>query len=96
MKTIINNDNKQGRVEAFEGDIALGKLEYEIENGKLRILHTYTFKGNEGKGVGKALVEAAIAEARKQQIQVEPVCSFAKAYFDRHLDLQHLVADSLE
>ena len=54
MKTIINNDNCRGRVDALDGDTALGKLEYEIEGGRMRILHTYTFKGHEGKGVGKA------------------------------------------
>ena len=61
METIVSNDNGHGRIDAQDGDIALGKLEYEITGGNLSILHTYTFKGYEGKGVGKALVEAAIA-----------------------------------
>ena len=96
MKTIINNDNCRGHVDALDGDTALGKLEYEIEGGRMRILHTYTFKGHEGKGVGKALVEAAVAEARRQQVAVEPVCSFAQAYFERHHDLRQLLAGHTE
>lgn len=93
METIVSNDNGHGRIDALDDDIALGKLEYEITESNLSILHTYTFKGYEGKGVGKALVEAAIAEAQRQKVLVNPVCSFAQAYFDRHKDLQHLLAN---
>lgn len=91
MKTTITNDNAQGRIDIHEGTDALGKLEYEIKDDTLQILHTYTFEGFEGQGVGKALVEAALDEAREKGLKVNPVCSFAKAYFERHPQHQDML-----
>jgi predicted GNAT family acetyltransferase len=37
-----------------------------------------------GTGVGKALVERLVDDARGEQLKIVPRCSFVKALFQRH------------
>jgi len=46
----------------------------------------------EGHGYGTALVEAALAHARREHLKVVPTCPFVKAYIERHPDAAALVA----
>lgn len=73
---VVVNDGK-GRVDALEGDTPIGKLEFDLVESKMRIMHTLTFPGNEGKGVGRRLVRAAIDYAKEHRLSIDPVCSFA-------------------
>jgi len=50
---------------------------------KIIIDHTVVHEGNEGKGLGKKLVTAAVAFAREKHIKILPLCPFAKAVFDK-------------
>jgi len=40
-------------------------------------------EGNEGKGLGKQLMNAAVAFAREKHIKILPLCLFAKAVFNK-------------
>ena len=67
------------------------------ENGKLQaeltytlsypailiIVHTEVSISLKGKNVGKQLVAAGVDFARKNQIKILPLCSFARSVFDR-------------
>ena len=48
------------------------------EPGKLVIEHTVVDPGNEGKGLGKQLVNAAVAFARENGYKILPLCVYAK------------------
>ena len=37
-----------------------------------------------GRGVGPALVERAVQDARREGFRIIPLCPFAKAQFERH------------
>jgi len=37
-----------------------------------------------GRGVGQALVERAVLDARREGFRIIPLCPFAKAQFERH------------
>lgn len=50
--------------------------------GKFIIDHTIVEPGNEGKGLGKQLVEAGVVYAQKNHMKIIPICSFAKKVFD--------------
>jgi predicted GNAT family acetyltransferase len=50
---------------------------------KIIIDHTVVHPGNEGKGLGKKLVNAAVEYARAKHIKILPLCPFAKAVFDK-------------
>jgi hypothetical protein len=45
---------------------------------KLVINHTAVSKALKGKGIGKALVDAAVKYARGKNLLIKPVCTFAK------------------
>lgn len=49
---------------------------------KMIIEHTEVDDSLAGKGVGKQLVETAVAYARNHGIKIVPLCPFAKAILD--------------
>jgi uncharacterized protein len=52
--------------------------------GRIVIEHTEVNGSLTGQGVGLQLVEAAVMYARKNNLKVVPMCSFAKKVFDKH------------
>lgn len=50
---------------------------------KIIIDHTEVRPGNEGKGLGKKMVTAAVEMARTNGLKILPLCPFAKAVFDK-------------
>lgn len=50
---------------------------------KIIIDHTEVRTGNEGKGLGKKMVTAAVEMARANGLKILPLCPFAKAVFDK-------------
>lgn len=46
--------------------------------------HTGVPETLKGKGVGKALVEYLIADARATKTKIVPLCPFVKAQYQRH------------
>lgn len=46
--------------------------------------HTGVPEALKGKGVGKALVEHLIADARATDTKIVPLCPFVKAQYQRH------------
>lgn len=58
-------------------------LKYKVENGKLRILSTYTPKEFRGKGLAAKLMEEAIKYAESMGLSIVPECSYAKNYLNK-------------
>jgi predicted GNAT family acetyltransferase len=46
-----------------------------------------------GRGVGQALVERAVLDARLEGFRIIPLCPFAKAQFERHPAWRDVVCD---
>ena len=73
----------------YQNGETVAELTYSIPTkGKLIIQHTGVDESLEGKGLGKQLVGAAVEHARSKQIQVIPVCSFAKSVIDQEPEWQ--------
>ncbi|WBQ10036.1 GNAT family N-acetyltransferase [Hyphomonadaceae bacterium ML37] len=45
-----------------------------------------------GMGVGKAMVERAVLDARERGVKIVPLCPFAKAQIHRHPEWQDVLA----
>lgn len=56
-----------------------GYLTYRIENGSWDIDHTVINPAYRGKGLARVLVEAAAAEAAKQNVALTASCDYAAA-----------------
>jgi predicted GNAT family acetyltransferase len=48
--------------------------------------HTAVPDALRGRGVGEALVERAVLDARREGFRIIPLCPFAKSQFERHPD----------
>ena len=62
--------------------------------GTSRIIidHTGVPKELGGMGVGVALVKRAVEDARKNGVKIIPLCPFAKAQINKHLEWQDVLA----
>ncbi len=61
----------------------LAKIIYRWENQVMVIEHTEVDASLGGQGIGKKLVEAAVAYARAHQIKILPLCPYAKKVLER-------------
>lgn len=92
MEHTVIHDEKVDRFEVFEsGQIAY--LQYKEGDGMLEILHTVVPPPLEGLGIASALTAAAAGYAEVARLKIKPTCSYAKAYFARHTQYKHLLAE---
>ena len=64
---------------------------YDRDDDVLRINHTSVPPSLQGRGIGAAVVRAALDYARTNGLKVEPWCSYVRTYMKRHKDTQTLL-----
>lgn len=64
----------------------------KIGSASIAIDHTYTPPEFRGNNLAFRLMERTIADARRDGIKIQPVCSYAVAQFQRHPDWADLLA----
>ncbi len=62
----------------------LCRAEYRRHGDTLALVHTEVPQDLEGRGIAAQLVYAALAYARAQSLTVQPICSYVRAYMQRH------------
>ena len=83
----VVHDEAAGRFETqVEGHAA--ELVYRVDGRRILMLHTWVPSAIEGRGVGSALVRAAVEEAGRRELTIVPVCSFVRGWLDRHPEVQ--------
>jgi uncharacterized protein len=91
---LIQHEQKEGRGMFFieeDGNI-LAEMTYSNPDPTHMIIeHTEVDDELKGQNVGFALVNHAVEYARTHQQKILPVCSFAKAVFDKKPDLQDVL-----
>lgn len=72
--------NEQGGIfKMFDGEVQVGEMTFvQVDAQTIKIDHTETFKGHEGKGYARQLVNYGIDYAREHQLKIIPECSYAK------------------
>lgn len=60
--------------------------------GTATVDHTWVSDSLRGQGVAKRLVDACVQWARASGTRIVPKCSYARAVFKRHEDLQDVLA----
>ena len=72
-------------------DGLLARCEYRLRDGVMMLTHTEVPPALEGRGIGAALVRAALEHAEAEGLRVRPRCSFAAAYLARNPQYQGLI-----
>lgn len=81
----------QGRFQAIvEG--ARCEADYQLQGQVMVIMHTGVPPHLEGRGIAAALMQAALDHAQANGWKVSPLCSYARAYMQRHPETQALLA----
>jgi len=84
MKTKIIRNNDRGEVQAFEGEVQVGQINFNITDSLLSIEHTQVIKGFEKKGIDGILVQSATDYAIHHKLKIKPVCSYAQLWYKHH------------
>lgn len=71
-------------------------LKYEVEDGVMKLISTYTPPQHRGKGIAKELVEYAISLAEKNGWKIVPICSYAVHYFMKNPEKRTILAPSYQ
>jgi len=83
--TLEDNGHKGRYVAHVVGEKDVGEMTFSRINDKLIIVdHTGVPDSLGGKGVGKALAENVVAEARAKGFRIVPLCPFLRAQYERH------------
>ena len=82
----------KNRYELRLGGRVVGHLAYHRHDGRIAYTHTEIAKACEGRGLGSRLVEAALSDARRDGLEVAPLCPFVRWYIERHPEYAQLVA----
>ena len=93
--TITHSENdSRGRYEArVEGRDGSGELTYSrLSPTKIIADHTGVDDSLRGTGVGGALVERLVEDARRDGFTIVPLCPFVAAQFRRHQDWSDVMA----
>ena len=80
------------RYELRDGERMIGELAYRRRNGRIALIHTEVDEALERRGLGSALVAQALDDARREGLEVVPLCPFVEAYIESHPEYQDLIA----
>jgi uncharacterized protein len=83
---------EQSRYELRVGGATVGLAAYRRRNGRIVLIHTEVDEGLDGRGLGSRLVAGALADARRQGLEVVPLCPFVASYIVRHPEYRDAVA----
>lgn len=66
--------------------------DYRLADGVMALSHTGVPAQLQGRGIAAALVRAALDHAHAEGLKVDPICSYARAYMQRHPATRALLA----
>lgn len=88
----VTNHPEASRYEARAGEELAGFVGYELTDGLITFTHTRVQPAYEGRGIGGAIVRAALDDvAADGTREVVPLCPFVQRWIDRHPDYRRLV-----
>lgn len=90
--TVPNNEARQRYELTVDGLVAFSQ--YRRDGDVIAFTHTEVPQQLEGRGIGSALVRAALNDVRAKGLRVIPHCPFVRAYIARHPDYLETVDEA--
>jgi predicted GNAT family acetyltransferase len=87
----VRHDRKRRRFE-IAADGGPSVLDYVLEERTAVLTHTEVPPALRGRGLAEKLVRAALAWAEEEKLRVEPACSYAARFIQRHPEYARLLA----
>jgi len=75
--TVVFEPERSRSAACIDGKHA-GECEFIVDGSVWSITHTGVDPAYGGRGIAKLLVLKVIEEARRQQVRIRPICSYAK------------------
>ena len=69
----------------------IGLAAYRRHDDRIAFTHTEVDESCEGRGFGSRLAAVALEDARRQGLEIVPLCSFIAHYVEQHPEYQELV-----
>jgi uncharacterized protein len=93
VATEVRNDAEQHQYSLVEDGEVIGFAAYEEDDDVIRFVHTEVDPEHRGGGHASMLVERALDDVRAHvHKNVVPMCSYVRAWIERHPDYEELVA----
>jgi uncharacterized protein len=89
--TVVNVP-EASRYELRDGERMIGELAYRRQGGRIALIHAEVDEALEGRGLGSRLAQTALDDARREGLEVVPLCPFVARFIDRHPEYQDVVA----
>ena len=89
-------NNEMSRQFELVVDGVKAKIEYELQKGRMSLLHTEVPETLEGQGVGSAIVEKTLLYLEEHNLKLVPWCSFVKAYVKKHPEWKRILAQGIQ
>lgn len=84
-------DNEESNQYEFYIEGLVPRIEYIKAKGKIFLTHTEVPASLEGKGIGSALIKAALEDVKKKDLTLIPLCVFVAGYIKKHPEWKTLV-----
>lgn len=91
-QAVVSDVPEQNRYELRLGGRLVGLAAYRRRDGRLAVTHTEIDEACSGRGFGTQLVLAVLDDARRQGLDVVPLCPFVGYVIGEHPEYQDLVA----
>jgi predicted GNAT family acetyltransferase/glutaredoxin len=75
---------ERGRYELRLGGRLIGLAAYRRVDGRIVFTHTEVDDSCSGRGFGTRIAEAALADARRQRLEIVPLCPFIAHVIEKH------------
>ena len=76
----------------FDTEAGAALAFYRLQDGVMTFTHTEVPAALRGRGIGSAMMRAALADVRAQGLKVIAACPFVADYIDRHSEFSDLLA----
>jgi predicted GNAT family acetyltransferase len=94
MSIVVTDNAERERYDVHQDGMFAGFAEYRRKGRLIAFIHTEVDQQFEGQGIGTALIQGALDDARAQELHVLPFCPFVRGYIERHQEYLDLVPES--